>query len=145
MENLLKKHGGYTLIELILSVTLIGLIAVAFIPLFVNSANTNNETETTLDSTYLGKDAMEMAYNLSRTVSYEDLTTELINRGYSWDKSKNTFGYEYNDKKYLWIKFSEEGNLVRVIIKIYKDKSMKQIEVQYETLYSWVGRGILID
>ena len=53
--------------------------------------------------------------------------------------------YKYKDKKYLYIEFNEreEGNLIGVIVKIYKDKNMNELEVQYESLYSWIGRGIL--
>ncbi|MGI6114058.1 MAG: prepilin-type N-terminal cleavage/methylation domain-containing protein [Mahellales bacterium] len=143
MQKINKSEAGLTFIELIISIAIIGMIAVAFMPLFVMSVKTNNNSETTLDSTYLGKDAMELAYYLSRNVLYENLENELVSRGYSKDISTNTFGYEYGDKKYLNIKFSEEGNLVRVVVKIYKDKSMNQLQGQYETLYSWIGRGIL--
>lgn len=139
MQNIKKANAGLTLIELIISIALIGMIVVAFMPLFVMSAKTNIKSEVTLDSTYLGKDAMELAYYLSQNTPYKELEGELVDRGYSVDGSQNTFGYEYSDKKYLNMKFSEDGNLVRVTAKIYKDKDMNQLEVQYESLYSWVG------
>lgn len=142
MQNIKKYRAGLTLIEIILSIAIIGIITVAIIPLFVFSAKTNSKSETTLDSTYLGKDAMELVYHLSKNTPYEDLENELISRGYSSDISKKIFGYEYSDKKYLNMKFSEEGNLVRVIVQIYKDKSMNELEGQYESLYSWIGRDI---
>jgi prepilin-type N-terminal cleavage/methylation domain-containing protein len=140
VQNIKKNRAGLTLIELILSIAIIGLIAVSFMPLFVMSAKTNSKSETTLDSTYLGKDAMELAYGLSQDISYEKLGDELVGEGYS-KISDNEFGYEYSDNKYLNIKFTEEGNLIKVVVKIYKD--MNQLEVQYESLYSWKGRGIL--
>ena len=109
MQNIKKNRAGLTLIELILSIAIIGLIAVSFMPLFVMSAKTNSKSETTLDSTYLGKDAMELAYGLSQDISYEKLGDELVGEGYS-KISDNEFGYEYSDNKYLNIKFTEEGN-----------------------------------
>lgn len=143
MHIIKKNKSGLTFIELILSIALIGMIIVVFMPLFVISSNANNKSEATLDSTYLGKDAMELVYYLSENIPYEKLEEELLDRGYSTSKSKEVFGYQYSDKKYLKMKFNEEDDLVRVIVKIYKEKDMNQLEVQYESLYSWVGRGIL--
>lgn len=143
MKNILKCKKGFTFLELILSIAIIGMIAVIFMPLFAMSAKNNNKSETTLDSTYIGKDAMELAYYLSKNVPYEKLEEELVSRGYNCNSSDMTFGYEYEDKKYLNMKFCEEDNLVRVIVKVYKDKSLNELEAQYESLYSWIGRGIL--
>ncbi len=152
MQNIKKTRAGVTLIELILSIAIIGLIVVSFMPLFVMSSKTNSKSETTLDSTYLGKDEMEVAYNLSKNIDYEDLESILLGEKQServevekvYDKIDDyEFGYEYSDNKYLNMKFDEEGNLVKVVVKIYKDKNMNQLEVQYGSLYSWKGRGIL--
>ena len=134
---------GLTLIELILSIALIGIIIISFMPFFIMSAKTNNKSETTLSSTYLGKDAMELAYELSEKTPYNKIGEELNNRGYKKIAFPNIYGYEYSDKRFLTIKFEGEENLVRVTVKIYEDESMNKLEVQYETLYSWVGRGIL--
>ena len=143
MQNIKKNRAGLTLIELILAIAILGIIAVAFMPLFVMSAKTNSRSEVTLDSTYLGKDVMESVYDLSKTVPYNELKNKLINeKGYT-ELSSNIYSYEYEDKKYLHISFTENENLIKVVTKIYKDKSMNQLEVQYESLYFWIGRGIL--
>lgn len=133
---------GLTLIELIISIAILGIIIASFIPLFVMSANSNRKSENTLDSTHLGKDAMEVAYSLSKNTDYEELEIQLVDKGYE-KLGDNKFGFEYVNNKYLNMKFSEDGNLVRVIVKIYKDKNMTELEVQYESLYTWIGRGIL--
>ncbi|ABW18165.1 type II secretion system protein [Alkaliphilus oremlandii] len=143
MKIIKKTKAGLTLIELIVSIAIIGMIVVAFMPLFVMSSKTNNRSETILDSTYLGKDVMELVYNLSKTVPYNELKNKLVSeKGYT-ELSSNTYLYEYEDKKCLYISFTESENLIKVVTKIYKDKSMNQLEVQYESLYSWIGRGIL--
>lgn len=150
MNNIKNNETGLTMIELLISIAVIGIIIVAFIPLFLMSAKTNTRSEVTLNSTYLGKDAMEVAYYLSKTVSYESLEEKLKEKlekkeyiEISKDISENIYVYEYKDKKYLTIKFKEEGNLIRVIVKIYKDENMNKLESQYESLYSWFGRDIL--
>jgi len=150
MNNIKNNETGLTMIELLISIAVIGIIIVAFIPLFLMSAKTNTRSEVTLDSTYLGKDAMEAVYYLSKTFPYESLEGKLKEKleekeyiEISKDISENIYVYEYKDKKYLTIKFKEEGNLIRVIVKIYKDENMNKLESQYESLYSWFGRGIL--
>lgn len=143
MKVLKKTKAGLTLIEIVLSLAIVGIIAVTFMPLFVMSAKTNTRSEVTLDSTYRGKDVMELAYSLSKTIPYNELDSKLVNeKGYT-KFSDGTYYYEYEDKKYLYIVFTEDGNLVRVVTQIYKDKNMDQLEIKYETLYSWIGRGIL--
>jgi type II secretory pathway pseudopilin PulG len=142
MKKTRNSESGLTLIELIISIALIAMILIAFLPMFIMSAETNTKSETTLDSTYLGKDAMEMAYDLSKNkeIFYEDLDNVLVDeKGYS-KESNNAYSFEYSDKKYLYIIFDKEDNtnLVRVVVKIYKNNSMNQLEAQYETLYSWL-------
>jgi type II secretory pathway pseudopilin PulG len=142
MKKTRNSESGLTLIELIISIALIAMILIAFLPMFIMSAETNTKSETTLDSTYLGKDAMEMAYDLSKNkeIIYEDLDNVLVDeKGYS-KESNNAYSFEYSDKKYLYIIFDKEDNtnLVRVVVKIYKNNSMNQLEAQYETLYSWL-------
>lgn len=143
MRNIKRTRSGVTLIELILSIALISMIVVVLFSLFVMSSKINIKSEETLDSTYLGKDAMELAYDLSQTIFYDKLEEELVVIGYSFDEFNQSFGYKYSDNKYLNIKFSEKGNLVKVFVEIYEDQNMNQLEVQYESLYSWKGRGIL--
>lgn len=130
------SKSGLTLVELILSIAIIGIIAISFMPLFIMSTQTNNKSEMALDSTYLGKDAVELVYNLSKTIPYGNLGSELENRGYVKSET-NSYSYEHADKRYLNIIFAKEGNLVRLNVKVYKDRSMNSIEAQYETLLSW--------
>jgi len=142
MGQLINNKKGLTLIELIISIAIISIIAAAFIPLFVMSAKSNAKSETTLVSTYTGRDAMELIYSLSREVPYERLANELVKAGYS-KLSDSEFGFKNEDDKYLVMKFTEEDNLIRALVKVYKDTDRDQVETQYESLFPWLGRGIL--
>lgn len=137
-----NNKKGLTLIELILSLALVGIIIIGFMPLFTLSAKNNSKSENTLESTYQGKDTMELIYYLSKNISYDKLEQELINRGYNFDNKNDVFTCKY-DNKYIKLKNKEEGNLVRVITETYKDVSMTELESKYEVLYTWIGRGIL--
>lgn len=132
-----------TLIEVMISFTILGIIVAAFTPLFVLSAKNNDETGNMLDSTHLGKDIMEFVYNLSLSVPFEDLGEELVdNHGYT-DLTGDSYGYEFENGKYAQLEFLESENLINVVLKIFNNIGMNRLEVQFETLYVWVGRGIL--
>lgn len=143
VKRITNQNKGLTLVEMILAIALISIITVSFLTLFVMSSQINRKSEMALDSTYLGKDAMELVYQLSKSEEYKELEDELENKGYIKDAASGTFEYEYPDKRLLTMGFSEEGALVRVVIKIFKDDTMNELEAQYESLYSWKGRGIL--
>lgn len=137
-----KDIGGLTLIELIISIAIIGIIAIAFIPLFTMSAKANRKSETMLGSTYTGKDAMEYIYQISRETAYRDIGSKLIEKGYVETSQSNIWEKKIDDKRHLKIEFKEEGNLIRTIVRVYKGE---QVESQYESLFTWKGRGILSD
>ena len=142
MRQLINNRDGLTLSELLIAIPIIALIAAAFVPLFVLSAKSNVRSETVLDSTYVGRDAMEFIYGLSKEVQYEQLADELVSLGY--DKlPDNEFGLEYDDNKYLVLKFIEEDDLIRAIVRVYNNPDRNRVEVQYESLFTWLGRGIL--
>ncbi|MGI6731032.1 MAG: type II secretion system protein [Anaerovoracaceae bacterium] len=153
MKQVTKNNAGLTIVELMVSIALIGIILAGFLPLFVMSANTNQRSETTLDSTYMGKDGMEFIYHLSREFPYEDLTEAILEQfseekmphatlvNYSGHASIKKIEYEYRDDKSMNIELKPEGNLIRVEVKVYDDSSMNTVKAQYESLYSWTGRG----
>lgn len=143
MKNIIKKRQGLSLLEIILTIAIIGIISVTFMPLFVMSSNINNKAEVALDSIYIGKDIMEKINYLSETIPYNELEDTLIyEEGYT-RISDNIYTYEYEDKKYAHVIFSESNNLINVIVRIYKDKNMDKLEVQYQSMYFWKEWGLL--
>jgi hypothetical protein len=143
ISGIKNSQSGLSLTEIMISITLIGFIVAVFMPLFVHSASNNSKSISVLDATYLGKDVMEFVYNLSGTVPFESLEEILVDGNGYVDLPNTTYGYEYEDRKYLCLKFSEAGNLVRVVATIYKNSAMDSVEAQFESLYAWTGRGIL--
>ena len=162
MKIINKK--GLTLVELVITIALIGLIAVVFMPLFLLSAKTNTQSEDKLTATYLGKDAMEMVYRISQKTKFEELKLDSFDSGYEslGDNlySKKITGTDHdgtitiklseakletvnNKDGAITVKPSEAGtktNLIKVIVTV-KDIQNKE-EIKYETLYTWIGRGI---
>lgn len=153
MMRIIKKYRpGLTLIELVLAIAIIGMIIISFMPLFVMSAKNNNKSENILSATYIGKDAMELAYHLSNDEKviynglksehdpkvYKTLSTRLAEEGYR-QLSDNTYAIESSDQKYITIEFTEKGKLMNVLVKVYKEPGTleNQLEAQYESLYFW--------
>lgn len=158
MVNKIKKSkSGLTLVEIIIFIAILGLLILTFLPLFTMSTKTNNKSQTTLDSTYVGRDTMEAIYNMidiekNNFEDFEDLVVNIddkiraikikeanIYKKYEekTKKAKNIYSYKYKDKKYIKNQFKEEGNLIRVIIRVYGDEDMNELETQYESLYFW--------
>lgn len=54
-----KNHQGYTLIEVLVSIALIGIIAISIMGLFTTSLQNNNASKMIMESTVLAKDIME--------------------------------------------------------------------------------------
>jgi len=139
--NFSKNNKGLTLVEILVSIALLGIIAIAFLPLFQLSAIALNRTEHKLEATYTGKDTMELMYNLSLNTNYNDLEEELISRGYYKDEINNVFIYEIADDKRIELRFTNEGDLVRVVTKVYSEINRSELETKYEAYYTWANKG----
>lgn len=140
MRKFCKSHNGFTLVEIIVSIALLGIIAITFIPIFTISALVTSRTENTLESTYTGKDTMELMYNLSTNTNFENLEEELLSKGYIKDIN-DLFIYETTDNKYIELAFTDQGDLVQVVTKVYTDLNRTKIESKYESYYNWINKG----
>lgn len=139
MKDLKENNKGLTLIELIISLAIIGIIAIAFMPLFTMSAKANMKSATMLGSTYSGKDAMEEVYQLSRQVAYDQLGEELKDKGYKKIPEPNEWEKALDNDRTLKMILEEKDNLISVEVYIYKGD---QVETHYQSLFTWTGRGI---
>lgn len=143
--NVKRAEAGLTVVEVILSLAIIGMIVVVFVPIFTMSAKTNEKSKVTLEATYIGQKAMEEIYSLiSKSSSYEELKGRLEAKGYDLisDEDKEVV-YESKAKKYLTLKLKKEGgDLIRVLVRVYKDETKEQLKAQYESLYILGREGI---
>lgn len=134
----MNRKRGITLVEALVSVAVIGLVVVMNLQLFIASARNNNKAEKLIESTYIGKNTIEMIYGLSKRVKFEDVKDELINKGYT-EVSKNKYGMECeHGTRYTEITLEEYNGLIRVKIKVYGDLNKNVLDVQYESLYTWL-------
>ncbi|NLY44959.1 MAG: prepilin-type N-terminal cleavage/methylation domain-containing protein [Tissierella sp.] len=118
----MKNRKGLTLIEVILSLAILGMITIPLLNMFVFSTVTNSKSEDVLDATYIAQQIMEERYNESKNGEEIPLNNEYLDSsGVYWIEEK----------------VSNEGNLVRVLIKVYTDNSKKELKAQMETSLLW--------
>lgn len=111
---------GLTLIEVIISLAILGIIIVPLLNMFVFSTVTNSKSEDILDATYVAQNIMEYRYAESKDGSLIPLS----------DEYPDPFDVDY------WV--DEEivevsSNLIRVIVKVYSDSSKSELKAQMET------------
>lgn len=138
------KLKGMTLIEIIVSLALLAIVIVPFLTMIVNSTRTNRTSEDILDATYVAQSNMEELYSLSISddTFKQDLlqlsgngfieTVIVTDKDYNYTKEKDGFyvKIEIRGSKY-------EGNLVKVLVKVYNNSAMGKLESQMETILSW--------
>ena len=139
MKKSYRGNKGLTLVEVIISMALLGLISISIISLFTTSAIIINRSESTLKDTYTGKDIMELMYSLSLNTYLENLESELLTRGFN-KVSAGTFVYE-TDKQQIEMKYTDQGDLVKVVTKVYSKANGTDPEAKYEAHYRWTLRG----
>lgn len=120
------KEKGLTLIEVILSLAILGIIIVPFLNMFVFSTMTNRKSENILDATYIAQNIMEQRYAESK------------NGNGIPENSESEYPDPYDNS--YWVNETIEkieGNLIRVLIKVYSDDNKNKLEAQMETYLLW--------
>lgn len=122
-KNGLHNQKGMTLIEIIVSLAILGIILVPFMNMFVHSTLTTQKSGVILDASYEAQSVMEDIYNDSK-----DGIINIPSNGI--DKKWDSVGHKY----WIDIKISTQTiNPVDVLIRIYSDESETNIEAQIET------------
>lgn len=116
--NLNEK--GISLVEVVASIVIIGLIFFGFYSFFVTSKKISVSSEKNVDATYIAQNSMEELYNLLKTVSISELKNV-----YSENKSNFTSTYSEANNKNFNFKFDSDINKYQIEIQFQKiDKRM---------------------
>ena len=123
-KKLKNNRKGLTLIEVILSLAILGIIVIPFLNMFVFSSVTNRKSGNILDATYVAQDRIEKKYEESKSgtvpIPTEGVDSDLVG------------GY--------WVEeniLEVDDNLVRVLVKVYSDDSKNELEAQMEIYLLW--------
>lgn len=81
MINYFKNHQGFTLIEVLVSIALIGIVMISIMGLFITSLQNNNHSKILIENTILAKDIMENVKKELNLLSSKDRNlNSLINK-----------------------------------------------------------------
>jgi prepilin-type N-terminal cleavage/methylation domain-containing protein len=143
------NEKGMTLIEILASIVILSIIIVSMLTMIVQSSRSNAISKNMMSATYVAESTME---ELNRTVA---LSTDLVNFPSELNKltksdgtPKYTMLSNLNGQAffettvpsyYVYIEANSSlgSNLVKVKVKVYKDKTKAKIEAQMEMLQSW--------
>lgn len=145
---------GLTLVEVMASILIIGIILLSFSSLLLQGAKTGESSEEIVDYTYLAQTAMETIYSVSKNQHYStDLKTEveqdLVRLGYRKVVSESTatkLVFDTGDilsNEYVKIEASIQldatgktayGNLVNVLLVV---QDYEKTKAQLEYVISW--------
>lgn len=121
-RNFSLSQQGMTLIEIMLSIVILGIIAVSFTGFFTQSARTTNHSEQMMDAMYIAQTCMEEIIN----ESFEKC------RGIDIKKTgpQRTTIIENHYSYYIKTAIEKQGELRNVVIKVYKDHEAEKSNEQ---------------
>ena len=139
LNRTIRSQKGITLIEILVAIVILGMIALSFIPLFIQSARTNSHSEEMIDATYVAQSFLEEIYFLSENPDI-NIKNELLNMGYEKELSNCHSDLCYsqeNNGYYIWTELTNinsNNSLPHAIVRIYEDHSKQKLEAQMETI-----------
>lgn len=77
-KKLIKNQEGFSLVELLIAVALLGLIAATFLHVFIYSTNANITARKLVDEGYIAQTCMEEIYSLSQGKDMVGLKDTLV-------------------------------------------------------------------
>ena len=131
------SEKGLTLIEILVSVTILSIIIVSLLSMFVQSTRVTNYSSKKIDATYVAESFMEQMTNV--VTSSTAITGVSAPIGFTIKDCPNCYGGTVQGH-YVYIKVYEKqpGNgLVTVSVKVFQDSSKAKQEAQMESLLSW--------
>ncbi|MFS0822523.1 type IV pilus modification PilV family protein [Bacillus sp. 1P02SD] len=141
----IKNQSGITLIEVLASIVILSLIIVTIVPMFIQSSKANNLSKSITESTYLAESEMEEIIQLntkSASPSLSELSKQMNDYGYNTDLSCSTCYGMTKDDRYVFVQLKDTStDLVKVVLKVYRDSSKQKLESQMETIISWKKSG----
>lgn len=138
MKNLMS-NDGMTLIEILLSIVILTIVVLSFSAMFIQSARTNQQSESIMDATYVAQEYMEEIINLSNGTFEEGVVQLKEKLGLArTSPSSNEFTGE-REGYYIVININNATNGGKLIVKVYNDKSHMKLKAQMETILDWEG------
>lgn len=136
--NLFSSTRGMTLIEVLTSFVILTIIIISLVPIFIQSAKTNEMAEEIFNATYVAQAHMEEIYYLSTKYEKSEGILQLEKMGYTKKPSSTNILLTKEKSNYIvQIEVSSQDKLSNVIVKILTNDKQKTLKAQMETLLIW--------
>lgn len=142
LKNLLKQNKeGFTLVEVVAAVLLIGIISITFIGIFIQTSKTRVTSEEIINSTYIAQQEMESFYAYSKANKFN---IETIARAFPKYKVVGNELVQITDTLHykIIVRFDQlKPNLYSIIIEVSELQSNNQyvLKSKMENIYIWGG------
>lgn len=145
-----QNETGLSLIEVLVSIILLGIILISSFSLIVQSAKTTSSSDTIVDGTFYSQTEIEQLYtyaishtkpnNLSTTPNLLS-SLQYVYLGSSDDYTKFYYEKLVGSEKYnlTIIPFPDYDNLTRIILEVYdiSDANKAVLSSKFETTLEW--------
>jgi len=122
------NEKGLTLVEVLISLALLSVIVLAFLPLFQSTFSSVRIADGITDATYIAQNSIEKLYNESNNENFLD----------DFDQGQRTyiddiFGKFHVKEQIVFLQ--GESGLVRAVVRVYSDSEMSRQLAQMERYF----------
>lgn len=94
---MLKQESGMTLVEIMATIVILGILVTSFTAFFVQAANTTSRSERRAEANYLAQEALEQLVYHAPEVEKDEIGARLQEETPDWTVSGNTLRRQVND------------------------------------------------
>lgn len=133
-----NNNKGMTLIELLVSFTLISIILISLFYFFIQGAKSNQVSEEIIDGTALAQTYMEKFYKISREHTYNS-GLEMISKDEGFNQVSTSIFEKSEGNYYLKLELLQpsESGISVIRLYVYSDKTKKNLKAQMESRLKW--------
>lgn len=143
-KEVLQSQKGLSLIEILVSLTILSIIIIPVSALFLQSANSIHTSETILDKTYIIQEHLEAITYYSSIYSLDE-GIEKLNEEYDYNSTASNpssniyFYYKKIEDNYLSIELkpSSRDGLLSVVVGVTDHYPTETLDNYMETILHW--------
>ncbi|SDK41105.1 type IV pilus modification PilV family protein [Sediminibacillus albus] len=138
-QRYLQNSSGLTLIEILVSITILSIVIVSFLTLFVQAAQTNHVSEKIIDGTYIAETHLEEVYHISHNTKGYEKSIDALRAKYTSASNSNIVSND-TEGYHVTVELKtpdQESQLGSVIVKVYQKGSPNKLEAQMESIIDW--------
>ncbi|UOQ47285.1 prepilin-type N-terminal cleavage/methylation domain-containing protein [Gracilibacillus caseinilyticus] len=142
MRNISQKESGFTLIEMLASITILSIISFGFIAIFVHASKTTETSADIIDADYIAQTEMERIYQYSTESAMEDTISLLETDGYQLlNRAEETFQLEKSTRNhYIRMKVEKDQSVTdfwMVSVQVLNERDDHTVQAVLEAGYVW--------